>query len=310
MRFFISILNLSSVKDPVKAVILALIAVLIWSTVASAFKLTLDHMDPATMVFIASIVSLVSIGMASLFNGEWKHIVNCRRKDILQSMLIGLLNPFIYYIVLFGSYDKLPAQIAQSINYSWPVVFTILSILILKQRISMRSISGVIIGFMGVIIVSTKGLSLSGEGVDPLGIILAAGSAIIWAVFWTLNLGSREHGGSRLFFNFLGGSILISLFLLIKGATVPDFAGWIGATYIGLFEMGITFLIWMKALSLSKDNSKIAMLIYLSPFISLVFINTLTGESILISTVLGLIIIVAGIIFQRTEKKYLDGNTD
>lgn len=291
-------------KDQTKALLLGISAVLIWSTVATAFKITLRSMDPLTMVFITSMVSIFSIALASLLIGRWKIISRTEKPVMLRSILLGLLNPFVYYMVLFGSYDLLPAQIAQSINYSWPVILTALSILVLRQRTRARSIAGILLGFTGVVIVSTRGFSLVEGDVDPFGVVLAVGSALIWAIFWTLNLRFKGDVESKLFFNFLGGSLLASVVLLVKGSRIPEISGWTAAAYVGIFEMGITFLIWMKALSLSKETARISMLIYLSPFVSLIFIATILGEPILVSTIAGLILIVTGLIVQgRPERK-------
>jgi drug/metabolite transporter (DMT)-like permease len=75
--------------------------------------------------------------------------------------------------------------------------------------------------------------------------------------------------------------------------------GLLGATYVGIFEMGITFVIWLKALKFSKTTARVSNLIYLSPFLSLVFIYLFVGEQILFSTVIGLILIVVGIFVQQ-----------
>ncbi len=290
-------------KDGSKAVLLGLTAVLIWSTVATAFKITLRSMDPITMVFISSIVSLLSISLISVIFGKWGDIWHTSKREIASSMVLGIMNPFIYYIVLFGSYDLLKAQIAQSINYSWPVVLTVLSIFFLGQKARSRSILGILAGFLGILIISSEGFSFSSGDADPFGIVLAIGSAVIWATFWTLNLRKVGSAESKLFFNFLGGSIVVSFILLIRGAEIPNISGWTAAVYVGMFEMGITFLIWLKALSLSKETARISMLIYLSPFISLFIINAVLGESILLSTIIGLLLIVAGLIIQGRRSK-------
>ncbi len=63
--------------------------------------------------------------------------------------------------------------------------------------------------------------------------------------------------------------------------------------------MGITFLLWLKALKLSKTTANVANLAYLAPFFSLVVISLVVGEKILVSTVIGLIFIIGGIILQK-----------
>lgn len=288
--------------DERKALLLGVLAVLIWSTVASAFKVTLREIEPLTMLFISSVASIAVISVFVCFRKKGAKVPSMSRRKSLKLMGIGLLNPFIYYVLLFEGYDRLPAQIAQSINYSWPIMLTVLSIMVLKQKISKWSLIGISIGFVGILIVSTRGFSFSGGSFNGWGLLFAAGSAVCWAVFWTLNLKIKGDPARKLFYNFIGGSIPISAACLIFRPQMPSLEGWGGAIYIGVFEMGLTFILWLKALSLTEDTSKVSMLIYLSPFISLFFIALIVGESILLSTMIGLSLIVAGIIIQRKGK--------
>ena len=67
--------------------------------------------------------------------------------------------------------------------------------------------------------------------------------------------------------------------------------------------MGITFVLWLKALKFSATTAKVSNLIYLSPFLSLVFIRFIVGETILLSTLTGLVFIVGGILLQQYIKR-------
>ena len=80
---------------------------------------------------------------------------------------------------------------------------------------------------------------------------------------------------------------------------MPNTTALIGAAYVGFFEMGITFVIWMKALKSSKTTAQVSNLIYAAPFLSLVIIRLAVGEEILFSTMIGLILIVTGIVWGR-----------
>ena len=78
-----------------------------------------------------------------------------------------------------------------------------------------------------------------------------------------------------------------------------SFDGLIAATYIGVVEMAVAFLLWSVALNLSTNASRVSNLIFLSPFISLVLISRVLGEEISSSTFLGLILIIAGLVYQQ-----------
>jgi len=68
--------------------------------------------------------------------------------------------------------------------------------------------------------------------------------------------------------------------------------------YVGLFEMSLTFLLWLSALKLSRSVSLVNNLIYVTPFLSLLVIRLVLKEPIHIATIAGLFIIVSGILLQ------------
>ncbi|MGA1820524.1 MAG: DMT family transporter [Thermoplasmatota archaeon] len=287
-----------------KAYFLGLLAVVIWSTVASAFKITLRSMDPPAMVVIASMVSTFSLFLLILFTGRLKLLRAMTGREKLKSMLPGALNPFVYYLLLFWTYDILKAQEAQALNYTWPIMLTILSIVVLKQRIGKISIAAILVSFIGVLVITTRGGFFTDGTADLLGIALGLSTAVVWSVYWIINLKGKGDGLIRLFLNFLFGTIAVTIFVVLVFGF--DFGGWeglAGAAYIGVFEMGVTFAIWLAALKLSSDTSKISNLIYLSPFFSLFLIAWVVGERILLSTVIGLVLISLGILMQRWDDK-------
>jgi len=66
--------------------------------------------------------------------------------------------------------------------------------------------------------------------------------------------------------------------------------------------MGISFVLWLMAMKYTEAAAKIANLIFLSPFLSLVFIHTLVGEDIRLSSFVGLVLIVGGLVIQNRGK--------
>lgn len=278
----------------------ALLSVMFWSTVASAFKITLRYLDFLHLVFYATIVSIIALFIILCAQKKLNLLKGYSKIDYLHSLLLGFLNPFLYYIILFKAYSILPAQEALSLNYLWPITLTLLSIPMLKQKISLMSIFAIFISFIGVIVIATHGNILSLKFTNPLGVSLALSSTIIWSLFWIYNIKDRRDDVAKLFLNFLFGFIFILITLIVtKKLALPSVRGLFGATYTGLFEMGITFILWLKALSLSKTTAKVSNLIYLSPFFSLIIIRFAVGEEILTSTVIGLILIISGILVQR-----------
>jgi drug/metabolite transporter (DMT)-like permease len=286
--------------------IYASLVVLFWSTIPTAFKLTLKHIDVLPLLFYTSFVSTVIFFLFLLFSKKLHLLKSFTQRDYLNSALLGFLNPFLYYCVIFKSYTLLPAQQAQPLNFVWPITLVLLSIPLLKQKIRAMDIVAILISFFGVFIISTRGDIFGFEVDSPAGVTLALSSTIIWSLFWIYNVRDKRDEAARLFVNFAFGFAFISAAMLLSGKIeFPNTKGLLGAIYIGLFEMGITFLLWLKALKLSKTTAHITNLIYLTPFMSLIVVRFVLGEVILSASVVGLCFIVGGIILQRLKFQFM-----
>jgi len=287
-----------SVVNQNKAYLFAAIAVLFWSTASTSFKITLRYLDTIEMLFYSSLTASITLFIILIFQKKTKKIFKSGRKEILNSAILGFMNPFFYYIILFKAYTLLPAQIAQPLNFIWPIMIVILSIPLLKQKISLKSLLAIFISFFGVILISTKGSLFSFRIDEPYGVFLALSSSLIWALFFILNVRNKKDEIIRLFLSFTFGCIY-TLILLYPNISQPPLLGILGAIYIGLFEMGITFVIWIKALKYSSTTAQVNNLIYLTPFLSLVVIRIVIKEKILFSSIIGIILIIFGIIVQK-----------
>lgn len=283
-----------------KALIFGLATVGIWSTVASAFKISLRHLDPLQLLLCACITSLIALGGIIGFQKKFNEFRRITKSELIRCGLLGALNPFLYYLVLFKAYDLLPAQEAQPLNYTWAITLSLLSIPMLGQKMSLKDIGAIALSYFGVLVISTKVDILGLHFSNPAGVGLALGSTIIWALYWIFNTRSKINPTIGLFLNFLFALPLILgttvLFSELPSLTLDAF---LGAAYVGFFEMGITFALWLTAMKYAAmpdggSTARIANLIFLSPFLSLIFIYFLVGEKILPATVIGLLFIIAG----------------
>ncbi len=330
-------------KDQNKAYLFTISAVFFWSTVASAFKLALREVDYLVLLFFSSLTSMGFLFIVLVFSGKlsglkrsvfraqkslWNPGTGSGSADIEQeragqplliSALGGLLNPFLYYIVLFKAYSLLPAQEAQPLNYTWPVVIAVMAVPILGEKMRAATIAALLVSFSGVIIISTRGHISGMHMANPLGAVLALGSSLIWSSFWLMNVKDGRDPVEKLFLNFFFGFIFIAVLLSVlrllhingaydngavaisSGRWALFYPGWKGlaaCVYVGLFEMGFTFILWLQALNLTKATAGVSSLVFLSPFISLIFIKLIVGEDILPSSVIGLVLIIAGVLIQ------------
>jgi drug/metabolite transporter (DMT)-like permease len=275
-------------------------AILFWSTIATAFSLALTELSVFQLMTGASLTSVVCLFLILVFQKKTSLFRTTTSKQWRNSALLGLLNPFVYYAVLLKAYSILPAQEALVLNYIWPVTLVLLSIPLLKQKIGYKSILSILLSFSGVLVIVLKGTLSSFSFSNWYGDLLALSSSVIWALFWIFNIRDHRDETEKLFLNFLFGFIYSEIaWIWVDGFSIPGIKGAMAAVYIGLVELGITFVLWLKALRYSGSTAKVSQLVYLSPFISLFFIRGIIGEAILPSTIAGLILIITGILLQQ-----------
>ena len=283
-----------------KACLFTLLTILFWSTAASAFKIALSHVSPYTLLVYSVATSTLVLLIILVLQGKLGSLRNIPGPVLRKALLLGVLNPFLYYVILFAAYARLPGQVAMSINYAWPLVLTLLSVPILGQSLTRGQMIAVAVSFFGAMIIATKGQFIHFGDLSRMGLILAAGSTLIWASFWLFNARDGLDPVRKLFLGFCSGLLCTLLCSPLFGGLVwPPAAAWPVLIYIGLFEMGLTFVLWLHALQLATTAARVGNLIYLTPFLSLLLLRVIIGEQIHITTFIGLLFIVGSILFQE-----------
>ncbi len=295
----------ASQRNERRALIYALIAIALWSTIATGFKLGLREFTPGQLVLAGAIASTLFFAIVHLFGrsrAPHKPVAPLTRRQVAAAAVLGLLNPFVYYFVLLEAYDRLPAQIAQPLNYTWAITMAVLAIPVLKQRLDPRAWGGVGLGYVGVVILLTQGDFTSFDRFDSLGIFLAVLSTLIWASYWLLGrrwLGDIDPARTLI----VGFSVALLPIAVAVALTdgMPTFSmRLVGfAIWVGLLEMGVAFLLWQRALQLTERAGALAQLIFLSPLASLVLIGSVLGEDIHLSAVVALAAILAGLFLTQ-----------
>ena len=101
--------------------------------------------------------------------------------------------------------------------------------------------------------------------------------------------------------NFLVALPITFILCLVFSSLEVPIEGLASAAYVGAFEMGLAYLFWSRALRMAENTSRVSTLVFLSPFLSLYFIQHILGEPIYGTTYLGLVVIIAGLMIQRLK---------
>lgn len=288
-----------------QAYLFAGLAVFFWSTIPTAFKIALGELSVLPMLTIASIVSTFVLFIIILVEGKSSLITKMSGRDLLSSAALGFINPFLYYMILLKAYQLLPAQVAQPLNMIWPIVTVFLSAPLLGQKINPKSYFTLFISFAGVYLISSLGHPFSRGGSDTTGVVLALASSFFWALYFIMNVRDKRDESVKLFTNFLFASAYLIIIFFIKDGLQISYTtkGVLAAAYTGIFEMGIGFFFWLKALQLAPTTDKVSHLVFFGPFLSLIFVHFLLHEPVYYTTPVGLVLIISGILIQNRKTK-------
>ena len=286
-------------KSERQAVLFALLAVALWSTVATGFKLGLRTLEPLQLLFAGALVSTVFFWAVA----GWLGRLRLPAKAVGQAALFGLLNPFAYYVVLFAAYDRLPAQVAQPLNYTWSIAMALLAWPILGQRPTRPLLLGILLSYGGVLIVLRPWGMEASSTLDWAGVALALGSTLLWAGYWLVQARSAIDPIGLLAWSFPFG-LMATAALCAVGPGWPPLSAdtLVFGAWVGLVEMGVAFLLWRYALALTANAARIGQLIYLSPLLSLALIALVLGEAIHPASVIGLGVIIAGLAVANRQR--------
>jgi drug/metabolite transporter (DMT)-like permease len=275
-----------------------LIAVLLWSTVATGFKLGLEVLSVLQLLFLGTVISwgvFLSVVLAT-------HEYFIHRSEVAKVVCLGLLNPCAYYVILFSAYERLPAYIAQPLNYTWAIMLAVLAVPLLKHTLSTKNLIAISISYLGVVVLLTFETNTTQDGLSWVGISLAMSSTLIWALYWILNTKCYSKPIPLMFWSFTAALPVLGVGLLTTDSfpplTLPNL--FYGA-WVGLLEMGITFLAWQRALRLAPNAGRVSQLIFLSPILSLGIIYLILEEPIGLGALSGVSIIFAGLWLNQRQ---------
>lgn len=292
-------------KSKIAYVFLAL-AILLWGTTPAVAKLLVKNLDNFQVMFYTFVIALMALFIVAALQKKLAMIKKLRLKDYLRFLSIGGIGIFFYYIFYYWAFMLLPAQEVTVINYLWPIMIIIFASIILKEKFTSLKVAGIIISFIGVYIVITHGDIFHFNTTSILGIFFAFLAGLSYGLFSVLGKKYEYDRTISMLFYFLFSLILsiVTLFLFSK-PVFPPLPELGGLLWLGVMTGAIAHLVWFLALK-HGETAKMSNLIYLTPFAGLVFIYFLVGEKILWSSIVGLLIIIAGIclqFFQNVQNK-------
>lgn len=280
-----------------KAIIFVLICIVFWSFAGVASKLGQQQLDNFQYLFWSSLLSLIVLFISMVFVGKLHYLKSYSSKQFLIAIGLGFLGTFLYYLLLYFGYAHTKGLEVLVIQYTWPIFILIFSFFFLKEKITLRNILAVFIGFLGVVIVLTKGnltsINLTNFSTDFIVLF----SATIFGLFSVLSkkVDFEPFSATTLFFlsatvfSFFSMLLFSNFALPVKRELIPILGN-------GIFINGFSYILWLKSLSYAKA-SFIAPFVFLTPILAAILIVLFFQETFLPVYIFGLVLVVcAGLV--------------
>ncbi len=287
-----------------KSIILAIIGYTIFGFSLFFSQSALSKTTPVVLLAIRFIIAFVILNVMLLFK-PFKLNFKGKGKKLIPLILLGLMQPVVYFLCETYSVDFTPTSIVAIITSICPVASILFGAILLKEKVTAKKMVFVIISVIGVIL-TTLGEEISGA-VTALGLILSFGAVIAATSFNLISRFIKEEftAFEKTYVMFLLGSVVFTMLSLItsKGnyydliiKPFSDFRFWIDVIYLaGFSSVGAFF-----AINYSYSKLKIQEVVVfnsLSTVISIIVGVVFLSEPFGIFQIVGSILVVLGVVF-------------
>jgi len=277
-----------------KGTIYALLAVAMFATLGTGFKLAVTRLNSYSVVVWMGVWATAALFAFLLREGRVRAIAAELRQRPLFFPLAGMVGLGVQQILCLRTYELIPASQAVILHYTYPLMMLLLSRLLFREKSGWRALCCVALGFVGVCVLVVSGGGL-GDVRLSLGVAVALGTAFSFALFCVLiKHASFPVTAGMFLFNLFGLIFLLGLLPLYPMQWTVSLTDMLLLAYLGVFPTAVAFILWNKALRMipTGRSSNCALMV---PILSLVFISLVLKEQIAMMQAVGMAIVLASV---------------
>jgi drug/metabolite transporter (DMT)-like permease len=275
--------------------------VLIWSSGFVVAKYAFEYSD---VLFFLGVRLLIAGGLLLLITVALGQSLRLTRSQVLISLALGLTLQGLY---LGGVWEAIangsPAGIASVVTSTQPILVSILAFVILKERLLRNQIAGLVLGFLGVVLVLAPSFSAAGEmTLIALSLLILGLSGSTSATLIQKKYGSSLPLLAGTTYQFLIAGFVLTIISLVSGRTYLE---WNLQTSLAMaWAIIVTSIIAVVALlwMLQRGSAaKVSSLLYLVPPAASLQAWALFGEKLNAQSIIGIAMTALGVaLVQRS----------
>jgi len=273
---------------------------LIWAGSFIFIKIGLQEIRPFNLAFYRFLIAS-PLFVFIFLKGNFKRP---ERSEYGKIIVLALTGATLLYAVQFVALLYTTAT-NSSILINTCVIFIALMSLFMGERLTRLKILGIIISFIGVVMIVSNGYSFSFFTSDTLiGDLLMLFDGFLWAVYTIIGKSLLEKYSSDVLtaYAFIAGSFLLLPFAIYEGIVNPftfSLLTWISLLYLALLCSVVAYVIWYSALK-TMETTRVAVFVYIVPLFTAVMAYFVLNEKIGVFTAIGGFLTMLGVYI--TEK--------
>jgi len=277
----------------------ALFAVSAWGTSFIATKIALVDISPITIVWLRFSMGVVILGFVVALRKQFSLL---SKDEWPYFALLGFLGITFHQWLQSNALQTSEASTTAWIVSTTPVFMALLGWIVLKERLGWMMILGILLAFVGVLLVVYDGNlgSISLRSFGKPGDILVLISAVNWAVVSVLSRrGLKAHPAGLMMFYVMSFGWLFTSILFFATQNVSEidnltFNGWMGVAFPGVCCSGLAYIDWSDALK-ELSTPQTGAFLYFEPLVAVVVAYFILGEAISPASLGGGAVILLGV---------------
>ncbi|AEA46170.1 DMT family transporter [Archaeoglobus veneficus] len=281
------------------------LTMLIWAGSFIAIKIALRELSPFNLAFYRFLIAtpLMLIACRNLRLPELK--------DLPNIVVLALTGVTLLYAVQFLALKLTTATNASILINTCAIFIALMSYILLGERFTGLKVAGIIVSFVGVVMIISNGFNAGFSGQTALGDVLMVFDGLLWAIYTVLGkrLLEKYGAGALTAYAFAAGTFLLLPFALYEGiedifSLTPQ--AWASLLYLSVLCSVFAYVVWYAALS-HMDATEVAVFVYLVPLFTAIMAVFLLGEEITPFIAVGGVLTIAGVYmveqysFRHTE---------
>ncbi len=277
-----------------KGTLYALLAVAMFATLGTGFKMAVTRMSSYSVVVWIAIWATLTLFCLLIRERRVGSIVIELRQRPLFFPVAGTVGLGVQQFLCLKTYEYIPASQAVILHYTYPLMMLLLSWLLFREKSGWWAFCCVALGFVGVFVLVSAGGGV-GDLRLSIGVAVALGTAFSFALFCILiKHASFSVTPGMFLLNLFGMLFLFCLLAIYPMQWSISGTDMLLMAYLGIFPTAVAFILWNKALRMipTGRSSNCALLV---PILSLICITVVLKERIILLQALGMAIVLMSV---------------